>query len=136
MTNVLSARIIVIPKTVVNYISLYHNQKSTFLKLSYFTTNWTSKVNFLRLWVVMITSYMSGIVIFMVKWYGTRSRSRVCGSILHGDLTENRLKSLSLTLNTLTCSNYVSFKSFITIQACQLSYLIQANDNFHYTTDC
>ena len=136
MTNVLSARIIVIPKTVVNYISLYHNQKRTFLKLSYFTTNWTSKVHFLRLWVVMITSYMSGIVIFMVKWYGTRPRSRVCRSILHGDLTENRLKSLSLTLNTLTCSNYVSFKSLITIQACQLSYLIQANDNFHYTTDC
>ena len=84
----------------------------------------------------MITSYMSGIVIFVVKWYGTRPRSRVCGSIPHGDLTENRLKSLSLTLNTLTCSNYISFKSFITIQACQLSHLIQANDNFHYTTDC
>ena len=84
----------------------------------------------------MITSYMSGIVIFMVKWYDTRPGLRVSVPNRQGDLTKNRLKLLLLTLNTLTCSNYVSFKSFVTIQTCQLSCLIQAIDNFHHSENC
>ena len=84
----------------------------------------------------MITSYMSGIVIFMVKWYDTRPGLRVSVSNPQGDLTKNRLKLLLSTLNTLTCSNYVSFKSFVTIQTCQLSCLIQAIDNFHHSANC
>ena len=88
-------------------------KKSTFSKLSCLTTNWiifwTSKVYFLRLWVAMVMSYISGTVIFMVKWYGTWPWSRVCSSNPHGDLTKSRLKLLLLTLNTLTYSNHVSF---------------------------
>ena len=94
--------------------SIFHYiiiKKSTFSKLSYLTTNWivfwTSKVYCLRLWVAMVMSYMSGTVIFMVTWYGSWPWLRVCSSNPHGDLTKNRLKSLLLTLNTLTCSSYV-----------------------------
>ena len=100
-------------KTIVKYIHYIIIKKSTFTKLSYLTTNWiifwTNKVYFLRLWVAMVMSYMSGIVIFMVKWCGTQPWLRVYGSNPPGDLTKNRQKLLLLTLNTLTCSNYVSF---------------------------
>ena len=69
-------------------------KKSTFTKLSYLTTNWiifwTRKVYFLRLWVAMVMSYMSGIVIFMVKWCGTQHWLRVYGSNPPGNLTKNR----------------------------------------------
>ena len=36
----------------------------------------------------MIMSYASGIVIFMVKWYGTWLQLRVCGWNSHEDLTK------------------------------------------------
>ena len=72
--------------------SLFHIERSTFSKLSYLTTNWiifwTSKVYFLKLWVAMVMYYMSDIVIFMVKFYGTRPPLRVCGSNPHWNLTQ------------------------------------------------
>ena len=111
------------PSSNIFYYSIV--KKSTF---SYLIKNriifYTSKVYFSRLWVAMVTSYMSGIVIFIVKWYGTQPQLRVWGSNLHGDLTKNKLKLLLLTLNTLTCSDYISFHPLRTIQTCQLSYFI------------
>ena len=86
-------------------------KKSIFSKLSYLTTSWiifwTSKVYFLRLWVAMVTSHMSDIVISMVKWYGTQPWLRVCSSNVHGDLTKNKLKLLLLPLNT--CQFFVIY---------------------------
>ena len=96
-------------KTAIKCISLHHNQKGTFSNYPI----WVQIENFeqekFTVWVGMITSFMPGIGIFMAKWYGARPQLRVCGSNSHWDLTKNRLKLLSLTLNTLTYSNYVSF---------------------------
>ena len=58
----------------------------------------------------MVMSYISGIVIFMVKWYSTQPPLRVCGSN-HIDLIKSRLKLLLLTLNTLICSSFVQIAS-------------------------
>lgn len=90
-------------------------KKLSFSKLTYLTTNWitfwTSEVYFFTFWVAMGMSYISGIVIFMVKWYSTQPPLRVCGSNPHIDLIKGRLKLLLLTSNTLICSNFVQIAS-------------------------
>ena len=100
-------------KTVVKYISLYHNQKKHIYKiiLSDYKLNYILNKQSL----LFETLSSNGYVLYVrcsylhgqMVWHSTLVESLRFKSTWRSN--KNRQKLLLLTLNTLTCSNYVSF---------------------------